>query len=242
LLFLPLLAPEVLLMALPFFLLRFLSAFELHHTIYFQYSLLEIPIVFCAAIVGAGRWLDFQRQVTRSKGHMPAFVRRLCSIPLSASLLLCLVTTSALFGAFRPRGQYRWVFDRFAFTERSRALREVCQQIPPDTAVSVSFSLAPHLAHRPVIYMFPNPYRRHFWNGAPSDSDYGKYTVSEEPHTHLERGREVEWVAVEKNVSTPTGVPDRYADILKGLKRSGEFKVVRDDPHVVVLQRLRHRL
>lgn len=233
LLFLPLLAPEVLLIALPFFFLRFLSTFELHHTVYFQYSLPEIPIIICAAVIGARRLMQFR------KTQVSTFIRHLSPVLLSAALLLCLVATSSLFGAFRPRGQYKRVFERFTFTERSRALREVCRQIPPDAGVSVSFSLTPHLAHRRFVYMFPNPYRRHFWNGVPGDPDYGKYTISEEPRTHLERGREVEWVAVEKNAPTPTGIPSRYANILTGLKQSREFEVVRDNQFVIVLRRVR---
>jgi uncharacterized membrane protein len=229
LLFLPLLAPEVLLMALPFFVMRFLSTFEPHHNVYFHFSLTETPIVFYAAIIGARRLRQFQQR----RMNLPSsLIPHPSSVSLSAALLVCLLLTSALLGPFRGRGQYQSVFSRFAFTERSRVLREICRQIPPHAVLSVSYALTPHLAHRRFVYMFPNPYRRSHWNGRPGDPDYGKFTVSDEPEAHLERGRDVEWIIVEKNAP-------KHKDILTELKRSGEFAVVRDDRFALVLRRSR---
>lgn len=220
LLFLPLLAPEVLLMALPSFAIRFLSTCAPHHTIYFHHSLVETAIVFYAAILGAQR-------VWQWKGKSNRY--------LPAALLLCLVINSALWGPFRRRGGYGMGIARFAFTERSRVLREICQQIPPNARVSVSHWLTPHLAHRRFVYMFPNPYQRADWNGVPGEPDYGKYTVSVEPQAHLERGGDIEWVVIDKDSPAPAG--SATEEIIAGLKRSGEFEVVRDDKVALVLRR-----
>jgi uncharacterized membrane protein len=222
LLFLPLLAPEVLLMALPSFVMRFLSTCEPHHTMYFHHSLVETPIVFYAAIVGARRLLHWSQRL--SPHH------------LSAALLWCLIITSALLGPFRRRGNYQMGFARYAFNERSRALREVLQQIPAEANVSASHWLTPHLAHRRFVYMFPNPYQRSDWNGIPGEPDYGKYTVSVEPEAHLERGQAIEWVVIDKDSPAPARASTDQ--ILTGLKQSGEFDVVRDDRFVLVLRRM----
>jgi len=220
LLFLPLLAPEALLMGLPSFAIRFLSTCEPHHTIYFHHSLGETAPVFYAAILGA-------RRVLHWKGKSQRW--------LPAALLLCLVINSALWGPFRRRGGYGMGAARFAFTERSRVLREICQQIPPTACVSASHWLTPRLAHRRCIYMFPNPYQRADWDGMPGDPDYGKYTVSVEPQVHLERGRDIEWVVIDKDSPAPAG--SATEEIIDGLKRSGAFEVVRDDKFVLVLRR-----
>lgn len=222
LLFLPLLAPDVLLMALPSFAIRFLSTCEPHHTIYFHHSLVETALVFYAAILGARRVLQW-----KGKAHRW----------LPAALLLCLVINSALWGPFRRRGGYGMGAARFAFTERSRVLREICQQIPPNARLSVSHWLTPHLAHRRFVYMFPNPYQRADWDGMPGDPDYGKYTVSVEPQVHLDRGQEIEWVVIDKDSPAPAG--SATEEIIAGLKRSGEFEVVRDDKFALVLRRTR---
>lgn len=216
----PLLAPEALLMALPSFAIRFLSTCAPHHTIYFHHALVETAIVFYAAIPGAQR-------VLRGKGKAGRW--------LPAALLCCLVINSALWGPFRRRGGYGMGAARFAFTERSRVLRAVCQQIPPNARVSVSHWLTPHLAHRRIVYMFPNPYQRADWNGVPGEPDYGKYTVSVEPQVHLERGRDIEWVAIDKDSPAPAGSATEA--IIAGLKRLGRFEVVRDDKFALVLRR-----
>jgi hypothetical protein len=39
------------------------------------------------------------------------------------------------------------------------AAREIIREVPPDAVVSVFHSLAPHMAHREQVYMFPNPFR-----------------------------------------------------------------------------------
>lgn len=224
LLFLPLLAPGALLMLLPSFAIRFLSTCEPHHTIYFHHSLVETALVFYAAILGAQRVLQW-------KGVERHRVRSL----LPAAVLLCLVINSALWGPFRRRGGYGMGAARFAFTERSRVLREICQQLPPNARVSVSHWLTPHFAHRRFVYMFPNPYQRADWDGVPGDPDYGKYTVSVEPQVHLERGRDIEWVVIDKDSPAPAG--SATEEIIAGLKRLGEFEVVRDDKFVLVLRR-----
>lgn len=230
--FLPLLSPDVLLIALPSFCLRFLSTFEPHHNIYFQFSLPETAIVFYAAIVSVERLLRWRRRLSFLRKN-----RRQLLSALSAAFFVCLATTSALFGPFRGRGQYRSVSTRFAFTERSRVLREVCRQIPPDAGVSASYLLTPHLANRKIIYMFPNPYQRSHWSGMPGEPDYGKFTVSTEPQVHLERGREVEWVVIDKE-SLPSSPHHPARQILAGLVQSQQFEVVRDDPFALVLRRI----
>lgn len=41
----------------------------------------------------------------------------------------------------------------------AEAMRDIIDEIPDDAAVSAYYSVTPHLAHRELIYQFPNPFR-----------------------------------------------------------------------------------
>jgi len=135
--FLPLLAPDILLLAAPIFLyLQLSSAPDLYLLMGWHVSHI-LPILYFAIAIG------FLRLSKRWR-------------PWAAALLL--VASLAGYWALSP-GPLAKQFDgtRFAIIERVRASQRLFRQIPPEASVSAQTTLVPHLSHREAIYLFPSP-------------------------------------------------------------------------------------
>jgi len=135
--FLPLLAPDIFLLATPIFLYLQLSSSPELYLLRGWYASHILPILYFAIAIG------LLRLSTRWR-------------PWAAALLL--VASLSGYWALSP-GPLAKQFDgtRFAITERARASQRLFRQIPPEASVSAQTSLVPHLSHREVIYLFPNP-------------------------------------------------------------------------------------
>ena len=105
----------------------------------YHYSLVAVPALVFGSIYAIGR--------VSKKGRII-----LCSV-----MLICSVTTSVLWGSFGFSRQpgYHWP----ASHPMAVAARDISKDVPRNAVISVYHSLAPHLAHREKIYMFPNPFR-----------------------------------------------------------------------------------
>lgn len=69
--------------------------------------------------------------------------------------------------------------------------RELMALIPSDAPIAVFHALAPHLAHRPLVYQFPNPFRVVL---------YGVDTTLEEARACLPTADEIEFVMLPKTI------------------------------------------
>jgi uncharacterized membrane protein len=56
------------------------------------------------------------------------------------------------------------IFNNFnSYSEREQTIKYIFTLIPKNSSVSASYLFVPHLSHREIIYMFPNPFRECYW-------------------------------------------------------------------------------
>ncbi len=198
-----LLRPSLLVVALPVTLANLLSGQAGQHDIRFQYSAYLSAIVVAAAVLGA------KRAVALAGGRAAPVA--MVSVAVVAAAVAANVAWSP-----SPVGRHaeEWITD----SGSDQVVADALARIPAGDVVSAGAFLTPHLAHRPVVYLYPNPFSRSYWavDGValpPTD--------------------EVEWVVVR-----PGDVAgDEAKATYEGLRAGGEWEVVVDDPTVVLLHR-----
>lgn len=160
-LFLPLLSPRYLVLALPATAINLLSSFPAQQTLSFHYNALIVAMLAVAALHGL---LWFSRHASSQRIALAA-----CAILLAASAFYAQETTELrireIHGEMMSPG--RQVFYR----------RYVLSHIPPRVRVSAQTMLQPHLSQRPLAYLFPNPFLRVRFYGpfAPDPVEYVVY-------------------------------------------------------------------
>ena len=133
------LAPEVAVISVLVLVGNTVSNFWYQFHIEYHYSLVAVPALLIAAIVGVGR--------------VGIGLRRVLVAVVLVSSLWCASLWSYV--PFRLDQYPHWG----AQHPVALAAEEMYAQIPPNAKISVLYSTAPHLAHRTEIYQFPNPFR-----------------------------------------------------------------------------------
>jgi len=133
------LAPEVAVISVLVLIGNTVSNFWYQFHIEYHYSLVAVPALLIAAIVGVGR--------------VGIGLRRVLVAVVLVSSLWCASLWSYV--PFRLDQYPHWG----AQHPVALAAEEMYAQIPPNAKISVLYSTAPHLAHRTEIYQFPNPFR-----------------------------------------------------------------------------------
>ncbi len=139
--FLPVLAPARLLLGLPFLAQNLLADSWVQTSIYSHYSVELVAFVFFAAVSGAttlARW----RSARADAGDTDRSYRWIAG---------ALVATTFLFHGWSEMFYLRW----YTPPPNHVALNAVLASVPPDAGVSTLTRLAPHLAHRKTLYIFP---------------------------------------------------------------------------------------
>ena len=136
---LSLLAPEVAMISILVLVGNTVSNFWYQFHIEYHYSLVAVPALLIAVIVGLGRVGVGTR-------------RLLVSIVVASSLWSASVWS---YVPFRLDKYPHWGAEHPVAV----AADEMYAEIPPNAKISVLHSTAPHLAHRKEIYQFPNPFR-----------------------------------------------------------------------------------
>ncbi len=170
--FLGLLAPEILLLALPVLLANLLSAYPAQYYGDFHYSAPLVPYFAVSAIYGAARlWRFVGRRINRSSAsfqHMPAAstgvmalvalyhnsrtaLRPLLAVALGAWLLSFAVVLYVQDG----RGPLGGHYDPTPVSAHHKLLPRFVDQIPADAAVTATAAVHPHVALRRFVYQFP---------------------------------------------------------------------------------------
>lgn len=148
LLFLPLFAPEVLVLAAPALLANFLSSDPFMHGIEEHYTALIAPFFFAAAITGGSR-------LFRRGGSFVA-----TALVVNLGLWAC----GGVFWGPLVREQ-KTIYPVLSAGEVHEA-DQLLSVIPPEASVSVQMALGPHLSHRTEIYTYPNPFSQNAWGGS----------------------------------------------------------------------------
>ncbi len=152
--FLPLLAPDVLLAAIPAALVGLLSTHPQQRALDVQYGAPVLTLVVVAVMFGAARaerWAP--RLAARLSRCSRARAFRRLARGLPACALAAALLAAYLRGPYPPeRAAARW---RFADDGSAAALARVSGLIPPDASLSAQTGLAPHLSQRRVQWEFP---------------------------------------------------------------------------------------
>ncbi len=164
---LPLVAPEYLLLGLPVLIANLVSDFPGQYSGQQHYTAPLVPVLVVAAIFGARRLLGVLHITSSHLQHShlevergresgaTSEVRRVASIPVVAILAVWLLAWSLGYQTLRgwtPLGRdYTWP----QRTAHHELLARFTAQIPPEAAVSTTPPLHPHLAHRWKIYIYP---------------------------------------------------------------------------------------
>lgn len=152
LLFLPLLAPDVLLLSAPIFLINLLSTRVYQYTIKEQYQALIIPGIVMAGVVGAARlWGLVGPVLARRTGDQPG---RLPRALVPAPLLLAQV---ALVGALHIplKNPVIVALRHYEDPRRVALMEQMAAQIPRDARVAATSFLAPRLLPRQYLFYLP---------------------------------------------------------------------------------------
>jgi hypothetical protein len=109
------------------------------HQIQYHYSLIAVPALTLGAVQAIGVFHGHRRRIA-----------------IGAVVLTALWSTILW-------GPLPWSRNDLAHWAPSHpgaeAARRIIEKVPEDAVLSAHHLVAPHLAHRPLIYMFPNPFR-----------------------------------------------------------------------------------
>lgn len=138
----PLLAPEIALVAAPLLVANLVSNYSAMYSGEFHYTAPFLTILACAAGVGARRWLRLfrrQRGVIQAVAALPLLI-----LPLGYQVLR----------GYTPAGS-QFAYYRAAAGAHQRLLARFAEQIPSQAPLSTTPALQPHFSHRQLIYTFP---------------------------------------------------------------------------------------
>lgn len=139
-----LVAPEVLLLALPSLAINLLADFPPMHQVYtLIYAAPIVPFVMLAMVEGLRRLGQWRIGHRRGRAVQIA----------AATLWVCgaAIYSQVQHGYLPGGGNYRL----YTVSEHDRRAAQIIAQIPADAKVSAQDKLDPHVAGRPVIYIFP---------------------------------------------------------------------------------------
>jgi len=175
--FLPLLAPRILIAALPSFLLNIFASphYAYQRDIFHQYSAFISPWLFIAAILAVAALADGTHPLYRLAPHVKDTLRRAPAAAIAASLLVVMLALSLFqFAYTKPDKVASWAESggRISQVDRNRvaSLDLLIPMIPNDAPLSVTNVAALHVPIRRYLYFFPG---QEFYDAALIDrADY----------------------------------------------------------------------
>ncbi len=164
--FLPLLAPDLLLVGLPVLAANFFSNFAGQYSGEQHYSAPLVAVFVAAAIFGAARLVNTQptHKINRQTRRQTALIAAVLW------LLAWSVGYQTRFG-WTPLSARA---ENYAPTSAVAALPNLLAKIPAEAVVSASAGLHPHVAHRQTVYIFPTL----------ENADYALVDVTDVPGSH----------------------------------------------------------
>lgn len=145
--FLCLLAPLLLLPALPAFLINIVSNFKPQHEITHQYTAAIVPFLFIATVFAFRKLRRWARGASRSGFVVGAVAFVLLACSLAGSF--CLGP-----GPFSDN----WKREEYTSSPHKEVMREAIAVVPDEASVSSQMYFLQHLSEREHLYMFPNPF------------------------------------------------------------------------------------
>lgn len=166
--FLPLLAPQVLLIAAPSFAVNLLSSFEPMRTLEgYHYPTPLVPFVTAGAIVGLAtlkQWLSEhevnggEEERGKESEGLHSSIRPFVVSPgwVARGGAILIVIVSLVYHAGHGATPLAAGFEWPQVTEHHRIGEQIIDDIPPDAAVSAQWQLNPHVSERRRVYQYPD--------------------------------------------------------------------------------------
>jgi len=153
--FVALLAPEILLLALPSLAINLLADFSPMHQVYeLIYAAPILPFIMVAMVEGIGRVARWYHPPAEGVAHSTQLSNiRAMGFPSVLVLLVFLAALVAQYGhGYLPGGGN---YQAYTVSDHDRQAATIIAQIPADANVSAQDKLDPHVAGRETIYIFP---------------------------------------------------------------------------------------
>ncbi len=166
--FLFLFSPWVLLPALPALVANIFSDMHYTRSILYHYTSSIEPFLYLATILTLGKMSESEPLI-----DIDLVRARIRKLPLRVSptalawglivpLTLALSYTHGRYGVGAVDKLFIY-HNRAITSPQIAAIQRAVAQIPADAAVSTHFTFVPHLSHRKLIYMWPNPFKPIGW-------------------------------------------------------------------------------
>jgi len=171
--FLSFFSPIILFLSSPAIFLNLITGWPYAHSIQYHYTIAIIPFIFFSLIYGFS-WV--RKKTMKIKKYNLNKI-----IPV---IFMVIFLVSTIYGSFEidhydtsirnidKLFKYK-IGEFFKKQENDKIRYEAISLIPDNTSVSASYLLLPHLTHRKIIYMFPNPFEESYWGLM-----YGNFTPS----------------------------------------------------------------
>ena len=146
--FTALLAPEILLLALPSLGINLLAdSPPMHQVNELIYAAPIAPFVLMAAVQGTTRVLAFAARIEKHSARNLRYTHLLLAVVIGG----CALFAQRQYGYLPGGGNYQ----HFTVNEHHRRAAAIIAQIPPDAKVSAQDRLNPHVSGRETVYIFP---------------------------------------------------------------------------------------
>ncbi len=146
-------APRLLLVGLPITLANLVTTHGYQHEIRWHYTAYLLGVLAIAVPLGSSRLV--RRLEARPDSGPPGGATTV----LAGALVLAMVGTAAA----GPQLVTRYGLWSGLIESEQVEVSRLLEAIPEDAAVTATWTIAPHLAHRTHIYMAPNPFSPRFW-------------------------------------------------------------------------------
>ncbi|MFH8119871.1 MAG: DUF2079 domain-containing protein, partial [Candidatus Aenigmatarchaeota archaeon] len=153
--FFPILYPKTSFLVLPAIMLNLMTTWPYAHSIRYHYTYAIIPFMFISLVY----FFSFLKIFLRKKKFLfKIFLTILLIFSLIGNILIGPAVTSIKSCAIIE------IMKKFSeFNEQEKARYMAISIIPKNATVSATYLFVPHLSHRKIIYMFPNPFKEVYW-------------------------------------------------------------------------------
>lgn len=216
--FLSILSPTTLAIGIPAILMNILTGWPYAHSIQYHYTKAIIPFVFISLIYGLSNLerLFYGRKFGSRIGFYLILVILLIA-SISANIEIGPQSTSIK----NYNNIIEIMKDYDKYSPREKVILEAINTIPDDASVSATYLIVPHMTHRKIIYMFPNPFKESYWGAM-----LGNFT----PSTPT---RDVDYIILDMQ----TVNPEDNKNILERFVNEDEYSKIFERDNIVILKK-----
>jgi len=215
--FMSFLSPSTLFLASPAIAINLITTWPYAHSIQYHYTYAIIPFIFVSSIYA---FSNIKKVLSRKNFRPYEKSFYILLLIFMASALLANYYISPESTSIRSDSFIEIVKNFNKFNEWEKARYEALSLIPKNSTVSATYLFVPHLSHREIIYMFPNPFKETYWG-----CEFGNYTPP--PPT-----KDVDFIILD---DTPNHFEEE--NIIKPLIEEGKYITIFEWNKIRVLKR-----